>query len=375
MKNNPTRLVRFTLPAMLLTGALLYAGPLNPPAGPITGTGKTLTEVEPRIAINSTNTPGDADSLFKITQPGSYYLTGNISGVVGRSGLKIQADGVTVDLNGFKLIGVAGSLDGVNIPNVQRSVTVRNGTIADWGGDGVNGAFSLVLGEFENLNVLNCGGSAISINDIGVVRHCNVYNNATGITVGSRTLITGCTATFNSSTGIAMGHASTVIDCVVGNNTGRGIIALGGGGAILDSTVFGNGNEGINADTRMTVARCTVTVNSLHGIVLGTGCVAKDNTCAFNGNFGFGAGINVIGSDNRIEGNTCTTADRGIDVDAAGNIIIKNTCTGNTTNWDIVANNIYGPIIDRSAPASPAVLGNAAASTLATTDPNANFTY
>ena len=51
---------------------------LDPPVGPITSTFKTLTEVEPRIAINATNTPGDADSIYIISQPGSYYMTGNI---------------------------------------------------------------------------------------------------------------------------------------------------------------------------------------------------------------------------------------------------------------------------------------------------------
>ncbi len=38
------------------------AGDLNPPSGPVTPTMKTLTEVEPRIAINATNTPGSGNS-------------------------------------------------------------------------------------------------------------------------------------------------------------------------------------------------------------------------------------------------------------------------------------------------------------------------
>lgn len=58
-------------------GVLAVAGDLNPPAGPVAPTMKTLDEVEPRIAINRVNTPGDADSLYKITQPDSYDLTGN----------------------------------------------------------------------------------------------------------------------------------------------------------------------------------------------------------------------------------------------------------------------------------------------------------
>ena len=57
--------------AVLIAGvaAISIAGPLDPPAGPITATYKTLAEVEPRTAINATHTPGDADSIFKITQP------------------------------------------------------------------------------------------------------------------------------------------------------------------------------------------------------------------------------------------------------------------------------------------------------------------
>ena len=54
-----------TAAALTLSAAgLLFAGPLDPPVGPITPTFKTLTEVEPRIAINATNTPGDLNNLF-----------------------------------------------------------------------------------------------------------------------------------------------------------------------------------------------------------------------------------------------------------------------------------------------------------------------
>lgn len=43
------------------------AGDLDPPAGPVTPTGR----FGPRTEINATNTPGDADSLFFIGQSGS----------------------------------------------------------------------------------------------------------------------------------------------------------------------------------------------------------------------------------------------------------------------------------------------------------------
>ena len=87
---------------------LALAGDLDPPAGPITPTMKPLVEIEPRTAINATNTPGDADSIFKITQPGSYYLTGNITGVAAKNGIEIAADAVVLDLMGFQLNGWRG---------------------------------------------------------------------------------------------------------------------------------------------------------------------------------------------------------------------------------------------------------------------------
>ncbi|HZJ13677.1 MAG TPA: hypothetical protein VFD27_01440, partial [Chthoniobacteraceae bacterium] len=75
----------------------LAQGPLTPPGAPAP-TMKTLDQIEPRTAINSTNTPGDDDSLFKITQPGSYYLPGNITGVATKHGIEITASDVTLDL-------------------------------------------------------------------------------------------------------------------------------------------------------------------------------------------------------------------------------------------------------------------------------------
>ncbi len=86
-----------------LTAGRAEAGPLNPPAAPASTPGP-----EPRIAVNAQNTPGNPDNLFRITQPGSYYLTGNIIGQSGRNGIQIAADNVTIDLMGFALLG-AGS--------------------------------------------------------------------------------------------------------------------------------------------------------------------------------------------------------------------------------------------------------------------------
>ncbi|MBK7403312.1 MAG: hypothetical protein IPJ41_01430 [Phycisphaerales bacterium] len=143
-------LIGSTSAAVLLAGAaLLFAGPLDPPSGPVSGTYKTLTEVEPRIAISSANTPGDATSLYKITKPGSYYLTGNVTGKSGRYGIYIEADKVTIDLSGFTLSGVAGSLDGIQGYEGIRDTTIRNGAVSGWARSGIyigGGAYGYASG-------------------------------------------------------------------------------------------------------------------------------------------------------------------------------------------------------------------------------------
>ena len=83
--NRDMRTLRLVMVAATLGGIFwVSAGDLNPPAGPVTPTMKPLDEVEPRTAVNATNTPGDTDSSFRISQSGSYYLTANLTGESGK---------------------------------------------------------------------------------------------------------------------------------------------------------------------------------------------------------------------------------------------------------------------------------------------------
>ena len=131
-----------------------HAGDLNPPPGPVMPTMKTLDEIfnetaaalgeattakdaaiaaqDPRTPIDATNTPGDADSLFRIALPGSYYLTGNVTGVAGKHGIEIAANGVTLDLMGFDLVGVPGSLAGVRETVDATDTAVVNSSVRNW---------------------------------------------------------------------------------------------------------------------------------------------------------------------------------------------------------------------------------------------------
>ncbi len=97
------------VPSVTIAGVcigIVLAGPLNPPAGPVAPTYKTLNDVEPRIAVNATNTPGHISSTFRIAQAGSYYLTGNVIAPIGHSAvIEVASSGVTLDLGGFLISG------------------------------------------------------------------------------------------------------------------------------------------------------------------------------------------------------------------------------------------------------------------------------
>ncbi len=332
------------------------AGPLAPPAGPVVSTNKTLIEVEPRIAIDATNTPGDGDSLFKVTQPGSYYLTGNIQGVAGKHGIKIAANNVTIDLSGFVMVGGAGSLDGITSTDATVvDVCVRNGSLRNWGNQGID--------IFDN-------ATGIVVESV-LVRECSI-----GIRLGDRARVRLVTASNNTGSGITVGFSSLVVGCIAENNQNPGIFA-DDGSSIIDCIANANTGAGIKTGSNAIVRGCVAQKNTSHGVqilsnTLVTGVASSNNGVGAS----TGAGILVTGDGNRIEDNACNGNDRGIDIDGIRNIIIRNTCSANAINWTFVGSNHYGPIIDRTAVAAPpAITGNSAASALGTTDPNANFTY
>jgi hypothetical protein len=182
---------------------------------------KTLVEVEPRTIVNATNTPGDANSSYIITQPGSYYLESNIVGEVGKNGISIEAHGVTLDLNGFTLDGVPGSGSGIAfLALFKEDVIIRNGIVRGWGQNGIDA--SIDYGLIENIVATrNAGWGIDDANDSYTTRiiGCVVQLNGGGIA---------------STGGINGGELAVIRDCVVHNNVGNGIQVK------IGSTVQGN---------------------------------------------------------------------------------------------------------------------------------------
>jgi hypothetical protein len=111
--------------------AIFAQGSLAPPGAPAP-TMKSLDQVEPRTPVDTVHTPGASLFMFYINQPGSYYLTTNIVGLSGKDAIGISANNVTLDLNGFALIGGSGTEEGIYIYNTCTNITVRNGNVSGW---------------------------------------------------------------------------------------------------------------------------------------------------------------------------------------------------------------------------------------------------
>ncbi len=305
MKHARTLFALTASTTLIAIAALALAGPLDPPSGPITSTHKTLTEIEPRIAINSTNTPGDADSLFKITQPGSYYLTANITGVVGKRGIEITASGVTLDLNGFHLIGVAGSLQGVQgiapppppISFPPLEIVIRNGQVRGWGNHGID-----VIGDVIDVTSKSNAGTGIVATTI---INCRSLGNSGDGIVG--TTVKGSQSSSNTQSGIVCGAGGFVIECEARANLQDGISG-GDNCQLTHSVAVGNNSAGIRLGLGAVITACTASANAATGIVAQSGsiagCLASNNPVT---------GIELLGSGTVT---SCTALGNGTGISA-----------------------------------------------------------
>ena len=272
-----TKLLLTAVCSFFLLHSAFGQGALTPPGAPAP-TMKTLAQLdaklEPRTPI--------AAIPYTISAPGSYYLTTNLTGVSGQSGITISNNNVTLDLNGFALTGVAGSFIGVVISGTWTNDTIRNGSISGWPGNGADG-FSFSANSrsecWEHLSVSANGGQGIYAGNASVRDCLSFGNSGIGIFV-SPGFVTGCRAQNNGQSGIYVNlPGSQVIgnNCI-GNNTSlstfhAGIYLNDSNNRIEDNHVSASGYAGISVSSSYThnfIIKNTVTGNGANDYLYNT---------------------------------------------------------------------------------------------------------
>jgi hypothetical protein len=247
-----------------------------------------VTLIDQKVAMGGRVTAMDTPGFpVTISQPGSYRLSGNL--VVpdaGTTAIEITADNVTLDLNGFSIIGpnvctpnptrcTFSGGGGIGVMSVgpvgvvsPANVRVMNGTVRGMGGHGIrmlgdgtvvervnavsNGGPGIVVGEgsvIDSVAKLNASGAAI----VGlIVRGCISSNNIFGIFIRPGGVGMGNTASFNAAGGISVNNATATGNTAYSN----GDYGIDGvcPGVITGNTANRNGTINIRTNGACTLA-------------------------------------------------------------------------------------------------------------------------
>lgn len=272
-----TGLLLLVLVAIIgLSASRAYGGPLDPPVAPASSPGG----IDGRIPIRQPASA--ADFPIVISQPGSYYLASNITGVDGKNGIEIAANAVTLDLAGFVILGSGSlSLNGIYAAPPLGDINIHSGNVENWGAGGIilPQAFRATLSDLNvSFNGHLAGQACIWLGEANIVRHVSARQCKVGIR----------------------------LDPLAGQN----------GDEILDSNIGQNAEQGI-------------IVNSNN---------AKIERNVFDANFGSGlwlAGNYIIVTDNRFTGNNQlnTAGEFGIKMSGDFNTIVRNIFLGNAGGY------------------------------------------
>ena len=332
--------------------ALLAQGSLTPPGAPAPLM-KSLDQIEPRMPVDATHTPGDgSNNLFIISQPGSYYLTTNLT-VSSGNAITIATNGVTLDLCGFSISSTAASATGTAIllNGAITNIAVENGFVGSgvtnsglfFGGGGFDNG---LMGSGAPFNVRVKNLSVTGVLDSGIYPGMN------------STLVEACMVNVAGGIGIAAGTVSdsTVLSaglvgiyCNLANNCYA--TGIGNGDGIEASNSVQNSYGYSDIDTGISAISV---VNCYGSSLLGNGL---DATSA----------VNCYGFSNENYGIDATTAEScsGFSLTGVGLYAMTaencyGSCSGNGTGLDAyIASVCYGDSVTAGSTGLDAFLANA----------------
>jgi hypothetical protein len=236
------------LAVTLFPQALLGQGTFPPTTAPAAPIMKTLGQIEPRGAVQALA----ATPPYTISQSGSYYLTGNVS-VASGNAIVINADNVTLDLNGFTITSTSGGSGvAISVFNAHKQITVTNGSIGAGVGattgfeHGIYCTGALSQGLVKNIHVSNVGSYGILLDQQGSVESCTV-KTAGGIGISAER-IRDSSAASCASFGLNGGVISNCYGETTSTNANPLAAASGIKASVLAEKCNGTALSGIGVD-------------------------------------------------------------------------------------------------------------------------------
>ena len=218
--------------------------------------------IDQNRALAGNVTPGDAPGFpIRISVPGSYRLSGNLTVPnVNTSAILLATSHVTIDLNGFAILGpvdcsggfpCAGAPPGPNAvgaPGIMLegegplfNIAIRNGIIQGMGGEAIRlvGDSNLVEYIYARSNV--AGFSLLASADAGAstVQHCTLQRNGLGIII-TNGRVSNNTIFGNNTFGIAITGRGLITDNVIDRN-GIALLMVGTAAGYRSNVLSGTG--------------------------------------------------------------------------------------------------------------------------------------
>ena len=188
------------------------------------------------IEINQAIVEANDGFPYVISEPGSYILTGNLTVPdENTTAIEVQADHVTVDLNGFAIIGPV-------------QCTAENGSVScssEGTGVGVQAQFDVFPTVVRNGSVRGMGFTGVSIIS-GLVKGIRALENGQRGIRNLKGIVTGCFAQLNGESGIivrgTVQHSIALLNGVAGITLVDGVARSNASNFIFaqDSAVLGN---------------------------------------------------------------------------------------------------------------------------------------
>ncbi|MEZ5980344.1 MAG: hypothetical protein R3F34_19325 [Planctomycetota bacterium] len=273
---------------------------------------------------------------FSITEPGTYFVTGDLVAPDGEYGIVVAAAGVTIDLGGFTLRGGDDSQIGVLALSAE-NIVVRNGRLQSWEAAGI---LVGVNGRIEHLSILACddaifGARSTTVEDVhvafatgrcielayGSIVRDSTIQASSGAELGL-SLDESCTAenvvVSGSMIGISCGRACRVSSCSVSNCDDVGLVG-----------------ESFAELLGVRALECG------RGLAVTDDCVVRD--CMVTG--ALGHAVEVLGERNRVEGNSVTGCAGGIRVAGKHNLVVRNMVFDSGLDYAVAPLNPTGPVL------------------------------